>query len=188
MQEIARLQYLTVLGLSEQVSHKKWKIDANLFQVLKKMQYDHDIIKNQVHPTKDNFIVIDNGQLSTPLIGRVIGMEKKWLFIDNADGYVYKVFVDGSILKWREKGIIKNSDLISLNKSMLVTKKGDEKSIIKIKKYKSLEYFLKKAEEQLFIAFKAGVQTQKNKTKREFAKSCATVLKEHDRSQKLNIN
>lgn len=195
LQEIARLQYLTVLGLSEQVSHKRWKLDSNLHQKLKKMQFENDIIKSKHqelkesinHPKKIDYKIIGEGQFTTPLIGRVIGMEKQWLLIDNVDGDVYKVFADKSILKWREKGIIKNGDLISLHKAVFVTHKGEEKNVIKVKKYKSILHFLKKSEDPHFTVFKEGMMSQKNYIKREFAKSCFSAWIEFQRQQKLNV-
>jgi type IV secretory pathway VirD2 relaxase len=101
-----RLQKLKRLGLAEETSPGQWRLAQDLESVLRRMGDRGDIIKAlhqelvraRIHRNSTDLVVHDAGEISAPLIGRVItrGLadelsNRHYLVVDAVDGRVHYI-------------------------------------------------------------------------------------------------
>lgn len=126
VQEIARLQFLSTLGLAERVGGLTWRVDPDFLGTLRRLQLSRDILKTRaaaraqildVHAPS----VLTRMEPGVAVSGRVVGAGldegsgRAFLLVEGVDGRVHHVPQTHEMVRARGEGGLRRGQLVRLS-------------------------------------------------------------------------
>ena len=145
VQEIARLQFLSTLGLAERVGSLTWRVEPDFLGTLRRLQLSRDILKSRsaaraqildVHAPS----VLTRMQPGAEVSGRVVGTGldegsgRAFLLVEGVDGRIHHVPQTDGIVRARGEGGLRRGQLVRLS----VPERGVGRSRVRIQEFGTL--------------------------------------------------
>lgn len=125
-QEIARLKFLSRMGLARKIDSTSWRLEANLERTLRERQVAIDIIKSRARHRdqildKREPLTVTKLAPGQELTGRVVGTglenearDRRYLMLEGTDGKLHYLHQTPAIIRARGQGKIGIGEVITL--------------------------------------------------------------------------